>query len=117
MPQSTNRSLWPSSGGAISIQPGWGANNEKSFFWINMGIQEAGQAAPPNVSLNVVPPFAVTGPNTTDSFTGQFCLPQVPMPVNATLQPGDNITIQVIQTGPWGANEYNVRSFSILLQI
>lgn len=107
MPQSTNRTKWPVSGGAVSIQPGWFPGHSKAFFYVNMGIQGPGDLAPPNMSHPVVPPFQILGPTNTE-YPGQFCLPQVPTPVNITLGVGDNVTIQVIETAQHGAALYNV---------
>ncbi|KAK3712243.1 hypothetical protein LTR37_009105 [Vermiconidia calcicola] len=71
-----------------------------------MGINGPGEVAPPNMSHVLVPPFQVDGPS-NEEYAGQFCLPQVPMPVNATLNVGDNVTIQVIETAQHGAALYN----------
>jgi len=106
MPQSTNRSYWPVSGGALSLQPGWFPGHSKAFMYVNIGIQEIGQAAPPNMSHPVVPPFEITGP-TNDEFAGQFCLPQIGMPANVSLQVGQNITLQVVELAQHGAALYS----------
>lgn len=108
MPQSTNRTFWPVDGGAVSIQPGWFQGHAKAFVYINIGIQEPGQLAPPNMSHPVVPPFQILGP-TNQEYAGQFCLPQVPMPPNVTLEVGQNITLQVVEVAVHGAALYNVR--------
>ncbi|KAF7193322.1 Uncharacterized protein HII31_05301 [Pseudocercospora fuligena] len=102
----TNRTHWPVGGGAISVQPGWFPGHSKAFFYVNIGIQEEGQMAPPNYSHPVVPPFEVTGPSNSQ-YPGQFCLPQVRMPANVSLSPGQNITIQVIETAQHGAALYS----------
>ncbi|KAF2162821.1 hypothetical protein M409DRAFT_57883 [Zasmidium cellare ATCC 36951] len=106
MPMTTNRTKWPYGGGALSIQPGWFPGHAKAFFYVNIGIQEQGQRAPPNYSHPVVPPFQITGPNNSE-YNGQFCLPQVRMPANLSLAVGDNITIQVIETAQHGAALYS----------
>ena len=107
MPQSTNRSYWPVDGGAVSIQPGWFPGHSKALFYVNIGIQEDFQTAPPNMSHPVVPPFQILGPSNNE-YPGQFCLPQVPMPVNVTLHVGQKITLQVVETAQHGAALYNV---------
>ena len=81
MPQSTNRTKWPVSGGALSVQPGWFPGHSKAMFYVNIGIQEEGQLAPPNMSHPVVPPFQITGPTNVE-YDGSFCLPQIGMPKN-----------------------------------
>nr|POE51352.1 hypothetical protein CFP56_78112 [Quercus suber] len=104
---SGNRTLWPYQGGALSVQPGWFPGHSKALFYVNIGIIEAGDLAPPNYSHPVVPPFQITGPTNLE-YEGQFCLPQVPMPANLSLQIGDNITLQVIETAQHGAALYSL---------
>ncbi|KAI7100311.1 hypothetical protein KC343_g13527, partial [Hortaea werneckii] len=48
----------------------------------------------------------ITGPNNS-YYGGQFCLPQVGMPANLSLEVGQNITIQVIETAQHGAALYS----------
>lgn len=110
MPQSPsgNRSFWPVSGGALSVQPGWFPGHSKAIIYVNIGIQEAGQQAPPNMSHSVVPAFELTGP-TNDDYPGQWCIPQVGMPANVSLQVGQNITLQVVELAQHGAALYSVR--------
>lgn len=108
MPQTTNRTKWPVSGGAVSIQPGWFPGHSKAFFYINIGIQEEGQEAPPNMSHPVIDaPFQITGPD-NDMYGGQFCLPQLRMPAEVSLSVGQNITLQVVETAQHGAALYSV---------
>lgn len=107
MPQTTNRTFWPVSGGALSVQPGWFPGHSKAFIYVNIGIQVEGQAAPPNMSHPVVPPFQVTGPSNLE-YPGQFCLPQIGMPANVSLQVGQNITLQVVEAAQHGAALFSV---------
>lgn len=107
MPLSRNRTLWPVNGGAVSVQPGWFPGHSKAFIYMNIGINRPGEEAPPNMSHPVVPPFQLLGPSNLE-YPGQFCLPQVGMPANLSLQVGDNITLQVIETAQHGAALYNV---------
>lgn len=104
MPTSTNRTLWPVTGGAIAIQPGWNVGHATAFFYINMGFSTVA----PNMSNPMVPPFQIVGPSKNE-WPGTFCLPQVPLPVNASVKVGDNATIQVVETAVHGAALYNVR--------
>jgi hypothetical protein len=104
-----NRTLWPYKGGAISIQPGWFQGHVKAFFYVNMGINGPNDVAPPNMSHILVPPFQILGP-TNNEYPGQFCLPQVPMPVNLTLGVGHNVTLQIVEVAQHGAALYNVRT-------
>ncbi len=108
MPTSTNRTLWPITGGAISFEPGWDVGHPTAFFYINMGFG----TVPPNMSNPMVPVFQVVGPSKVQ-YPGTICLTQVPLPVNApnaSVKIGDNATIQVIETALHGAALYNVRS-------
>lgn len=107
MPQTTNRTYWPVSGGALSVQPGWFPGHAKAFIYVNIGIQQEGQLAPPNMSHPVVPPFEITGP-TNQEYPGQFCLPQIGMPANVSLVVGQNITLQVVELAVHGAALYSV---------
>lgn len=107
MPQSTNRTKWPVRGGGLSLQPGWFPGHSLAMFYVNIGITEPGDLAPPNMSHPVVPPFQLVGPDNNE-YKGQFCLPQIGMPKNLDLQVGTNITIQVIELAQHGAALYNV---------
>lgn len=107
MPMSTNRTLWPVVGGAVAFQPGWFPGHRVGFIYVNIGITLPGELAPRNMSFNVVPPFQIVGPS-NEMYDGTICLPQVPLPANANLKVGDNITIQVVETAQHGASLYNV---------
>ncbi|KAI9832980.1 MAG: hypothetical protein M1826_000759 [Phylliscum demangeonii] len=103
MPLSTNRTLWPITGGAIGIQPGWFQGHATAFFYINMGFE----TMPRNMSFPMLPVFQITGPS-RDLYPGSFCLPQVPMPANAPpVAIGGNATIQVIEAAVHGAGLFN----------
>ena len=103
MPISQNRTKWPVSGGAISVQPGWFTGHQTAFFYINLGEGNI----PNNYSLPMVPVFQITGPDNL-LYPGSFCLPQVPLPAHFKAKVGDNATIQVIETAQHGAALYNV---------
>lgn len=103
MKTTTNRTNWPISGGALSIIPGWNAGHPTSFFYVNMGFG----TEPPNMTNIINPIFQITGPS-ADPFPGTFCLDDLPLPKNASVKPGDNATIQVIQVALHGASLYNV---------
>lgn len=100
---STNRTKWPITGGPISLIPGqYSTGHPTSFWYINMGFG----SDPPNMTNIMHPVFEVTGP-TKDEYGGQFCLPFVPLPANASVRVGDNATIQVIQVALHGGDLYN----------
>ncbi|KAH8701734.1 hypothetical protein BGW36DRAFT_104179 [Talaromyces proteolyticus] len=102
MPTSTNRTKWPVQGGAISVQPGWFQGHATAFFYFNLGLG----ATPPNMSHPMLPPFQIIGPS-ANPYPGTFCLPQVPLPANITVNVGDLATIQVVETAKHGAALYN----------
>ena len=107
MGQTNNRTKWPVSGGAVSVQPGWFPGHSKALIYVNIGVQAPGDLAPPNMSHPVVPPFQILGPNNLE-YPGQFCLPQVGMPANLSLPVGTNITLQVVEAAQHGAALYSV---------
>ncbi|KAI4116295.1 MAG: hypothetical protein LQ345_003269 [Seirophora villosa] len=102
MPISTNRTLWPVTGGAVGVQPGWFPGHSSAFFYINLG----NGTVPINYSYPMQPVFQITGPNNLQ-YEGSWCLPQVPLPVNFTAEIGQNATIQIIETAQHGASLYN----------
>ncbi|OXV11475.1 hypothetical protein Egran_00763 [Elaphomyces granulatus] len=91
MPTSTNRTKWPTQGGAISLQPGWFQGHKTAFVYFNLGLG----TVPPNMSHVMLPPFQIVGP-TNNPYPGTFCLPQVPLPANISVNVGDNATIQCV---------------------
>ncbi|KAL1970993.1 hypothetical protein VTN77DRAFT_2827 [Rasamsonia byssochlamydoides] len=102
MPTSTNRTKWPVQGGAIAVQPGWFQGHKTAFFYFNLGLG----TVPPNMSHPMLAPFQIIGPS-ANPYPGTFCLPQVPLPANITVNVGDHATIQVIETAVHGAALYN----------
>lgn len=106
MPFSANRTLWPLTGGALAVQPGWFQGHATAFMYVNLGDG----SAPQNYSLPMVPVFQITGP-TRQPYPGTICLPQVPLPANYTAVLGGNATIQVVETAVHGAALYNVSGF------
>jgi len=107
MPTTTNRTKWPINGGAIALQPGWFQGHATAFFYMNLGFGTDGpDNGPPNMSFPMVPVFQIVGPS-KNPYPGTFCLPQVPLPANATVKVGDNATIQVVETAIHGAALYS----------
>jgi hypothetical protein len=112
MGTSRNRTYWPTTGGAIAIQPGWFQGHATAFFYINLGFGTDGpDNGPQNMSFPMVPVFQITGPS-KGPYPGTFCLPQVPLPVNTTVKAGDLATIQVVEVAIHGASLFNVSSSS-----
>lgn len=103
MPTSQNRTKWPIRGGALAVQPGWFPGHATALIYVNLGFGET----PENMSHPVVPPFQITGPS-NNPYPGTFCLPQVPLPANISVNVGDKATIQVVETAKHGAGLYNV---------
>lgn len=106
-PISQNRTLWPVTGGAVGIQPGWFRGHSNAFMYINLGEG----TIPDNYSLPMQTVFEIVGPS-NDFYNGSICLPQVPLPVNYTAKVGNNATIQVIEAAQHGAALYNVSFLS-----
>ncbi|KAL7266541.1 hypothetical protein RUND412_010910 [Rhizina undulata] len=105
----TNRTKWPITGGAVAVIPGWNSGHPTSFFYINMGYG----SDPANMTNIMQPVFQTTGPS-SNPFPGTWCLPQVPLPANASVSVGDNATIQVIQVALHGASLYNCADVTLV---
>ena len=103
MPTSTNRTKWPVGGGAVSFQPGWFQGHATAFIYINLGLG----TVPDNMSHPMISPFQINGPS-NEPYPGTVCLPQVPLPANISVSPGDHATIQLVETAKHGAALYNV---------
>lgn len=109
-PTTTNRTYWPTTGGALSFQPGWFQGHATAFLYVNMGFGTDGpDGGPWNMSFPMVAPFQILGPS-KNPYPGTVCLPQVPLPANTTVQPGDNATIQVVELAVHGASLFSVSS-------
>ncbi|EPE06950.1 signal peptide protein [Ophiostoma piceae UAMH 11346] len=107
MKTTTNRTFWPVSGGAVSFQPGWFQGHASAQVFINLGFGTDGpDGGPPNMSNPMVPQFGILGPS-KNPYPGTICLPQVPLPVNASVKAGDNATIQVVELALHGASLYS----------
>jgi len=102
MSTTQNRTKWPINGGAVAFQPGWFTGHQTAFVYVNMGLG----TVPPNMSHPIVPVFQITGPSNLN-YNGSFCLPQVPLPTNISVNVGDNATIQIIETAVHGAALYS----------
>lgn len=59
------------------------------------------------MSHPMITPFQIVGP-TNDPYPGTFCLPQVPLPADISVNVGDHATIQVVESAKHGAALYNV---------
>jgi hypothetical protein len=78
------------------------------MLYVNMGFGTDGpDDGPNNMSNPMVSPFQLLGP-TNSPYPGTVCLPQVPLPRNTTVQPGDLATIQVVELAVHGAALYSV---------
>lgn len=108
MNTTTNRTFWPVSGGAVAFQPGWFQGHATAQIFINLGYGTNGpNGGPPNMSNPMVPQFGIIGPS-KNPYAGTICLPQVPLPVNASVKVGDYATIQVVELAVHGAALYSV---------
>ncbi|KAM7219346.1 hypothetical protein V8F06_005245 [Rhypophila decipiens] len=103
----TNRTYWPTTGGAIAFQPGWFQGHATAFIYVNLGFGTDGpDKGPKNMSFPMAPPFQLLGPS-KNPYPGTFCLPQVPLPANTTVKAGDNATIQLVELAIHGAALYS----------
>lgn len=108
MGTSRNRTYWPTTGGAVSFQPGWFRGHLQAQLQINLGYGTDGpDGGPPNMSNIMVKPFELLGP-TNNPYPGTVCLPQVPLPAGANVSAGDKATIQVVEQAQHGASLYSV---------
>ncbi|KAL2136464.1 hypothetical protein VTI74DRAFT_3483 [Chaetomium olivicolor] len=112
MPTTQNRTYWSTQGGAIAFQPGWFQGHQTAFIYVNLGFGNEGPefnphlAGPPNMSFPMLPPFQILGPH-KNPYPGTVCLPQVPLPANASVKAGDNATIQLVELAVHGAALYS----------
>ncbi|KAK0734700.1 hypothetical protein B0T26DRAFT_689419 [Lasiosphaeria miniovina] len=98
----TNRTYWPTTGGAVALQPGWFRGGSSTLIYVNLGLGEV----PNNHSLNMAK-FHVDGPPGDNPYPGTACLPNVPLPAGVAPKSGDKATIQVVELHNHGAGSYN----------
>lgn len=101
----TNRTAWPTNGGALSLIP----IHPFALMTVNIAIGNSineNQDSNP-YSVPMVPLFNQTGANST------FCLPKIKIPksIAGQVKAGVNATIQVIQLTATNAALYGVRGF------
>jgi hypothetical protein len=103
-----NRTYWPTTGGAVAFQPGWFRGHETAFIYINLGFGTDGpDNGPKDMSNPMLPPIQILGPS-NGPYPGTVCFPQVPLPKDADVKPGDLATIQVVEHAVHGAALYSV---------
>lgn len=77
-------------------------------IYVNLGIgNEAPDGGPLNMSLAMVPPFQILGPD-KGPYPGTVCLPQIPLPNGVNPKAGDNATIQLVELAAHGAALFSV---------
>jgi hypothetical protein len=109
----TNRTFWPTVGGALAFQPGWFQGHGTALMYVNLGFGTDGpDNGPQNMSNPMVPVFQIIGPS-KNPYPGTVCLPQVPLPAGANVKAGDNATIQIVELAVHGASLFSV-SYSSL---
>ncbi|KAI8188037.1 hypothetical protein K4K51_007647 [Colletotrichum sp. SAR 10_75] len=102
-----NRTYWPTTGGALSWQPGWFQGHATAFMYVNMGFGTDGpDGGPINMSFPMIPVFQILGPS-KNPYPGTVCLPQVPLPANTTVKAGDHATIQIVELAVHGASLFS----------
>jgi len=103
----TNRTYWPTTGGAVAFQPGWFRGHETAFVHINLGFGTNGpDDGPEDMSNPMLAPIQILGP-TNGPYPGTVCFPQVPLPKDANVKAGDKATIQVVELAVHGAALYS----------
>lgn len=103
----TNRTYWPTTGGAIAFQPGWFQGHKTAFMNINLGLGNEGpDGGPLNFTHPMMSVFQIVGPN-NNPYPGTFCFPQVPLPAGIEVKPGENATIQIVELAQHGAALYS----------
>lgn len=108
MGTTTNRTYWPTTGGAIAFQPGWFQGHQTAFLYVNLGFGTDGpDGGPKNMSNTMVAPFQLLGPS-KNPYPGTMCLPQVPLPAGTVVKSGDLATIQVVELAAHGASLFSV---------
>ncbi|CAJ2503354.1 Uu.00g107480.m01.CDS01 [Anthostomella pinea] len=108
MSLTSNRTYWPTTGGAVAFQPGWFQGHKTAFLYINLGVGTDGpDHGPANMSFPMISPFQLLGAS-AGPYPGTVCLPQVPLPANMTFNAGDNATIQVVEIAQHGAALFSV---------
>ncbi|KID97470.1 hypothetical protein MAJ_06532, partial [Metarhizium majus ARSEF 297] len=102
-----NRTYWPTTGGALAFQPGWFRGHSLAVIYVNLGFGTNGpDHGPENMSNPMVHPFTIQGP-TNNPYPGTICLPQIPLPINASVKAGDLATIQLVELAQHGAALYS----------
>lgn len=108
-----NRTYWPTSGGTLAFQPGWFRGHSLANIQVNLGFGTDGpDNGPQNMSNPMVKAFGIIGP-TNNPYPGTICLTQIPLPVNASVKPGDLATIQIVEQAQHGAALYSVSPFAL----
>lgn len=59
------------------------------------------------MSNPMLAPIQIIGPS-ANPYPGTVCLPEVPLPTNTTVSPGDNATIQLVEIAKHGAALFSV---------
>lgn len=104
IPPSTNRTAWPTTGGALSLIPIHAFDLMTVNIVLGNSINENQDSNPYNVPM--VPLFNQTGANST------FCIPKIKIPkkIASQVHAGVNATIQVVMLTATNAALYGVRA-------
>ena len=69
----TNRTYWPTKGGAVAFQPGWFRGHQTAFAYVNMGFGDDGpDGGPANMTHPVVPMFQCSDERDFVRFASDF---------------------------------------------
>lgn len=91
---STNRTLWPLSGGAVALD----LHHPWTYVYINLGLG----TSYPTFNISLTPELLnVTG-------NGTYCIPAIKLPTGLTINEGQQASVQVVTGGQSGSALYNV---------
>ncbi len=90
----TNRTLWPLTGGSISLD----LHHQWSYVFINLGLG----TDYPTFNISLTPSLL------NETGNGTFCLPKSTLPAGLNIVDGQNASIQVATGGAAGTGLYNV---------
>jgi len=98
---STNRTMWPLTGGSLNLD----LHHQWTYYFVNLGL---GTDYP---TFNIT----LTQQLLNETGNGTLCMPQIVLPAGVTVSDGQNASIQVVTVGQSGSALYNVSNCTISL--
>jgi hypothetical protein len=112
MPVTSNRTYWPSTGGAIAFKPSFLEGQPTAQIFINLGLGtdyiNSDQLQLNNMNISMVSQLGIQGLSGSTPFSSTVCLPHVPLAASVNVKSGDLATIQLIQLAVNGDAMYSV---------